>query len=159
MKIKINIPKLIFSIAICQLAGFIGSIFTSPSIPTWYASLNKPVFNPPSWIFAPVWTTLFFLMGVSLYLVWEKGLKEKKVKIALGFFSAQLLLNVLWSVIFFGLQQPLYAFIEIIILWTAILLTILKFYKISKPAAYLLMPYTLWVGFAAVLNYSLWMIN
>ena len=112
---KLNIPKLIISIAVCQLAGFIGSFFTSPSIPIWYDSLNKPVFNPPSWVFAPVWTILFVLMGVSLYLVWDKGLKEKKVKIALGFFSAQLLLNVLWSVIFFGLQQPFYAFIEIII--------------------------------------------
>lgn len=158
MKIK-NIPLLLYSLIICQLAGIIGSFFTSSSIPTWYAALEKPSFNPPNWVFAPVWTTLFVLMGISLYLIWNKGLKAKEVKTALTFFGIQLALNVLWSIIFFGLKSPLYAFVEIIILWIAILLTILKFYKISKVAAYLLIPYILWVSFAAVLNFLIFTLN
>ena len=147
--------KLIISIIICQLAGVIGSIFTTSSIPTWYASLNKPEFNPPNWIFAPVWITLFTLMGISLYLVWSKGVNKK----ALTFFGIQLVLNTLWSIIFFGLQNILFAFIEIIILWIAILLTIIYFYRLSKAASYLLVPYILWVSFAAVLNFSIFLIN
>lgn len=158
MKIK-NIPLLLYSLIICQLAGIIGSFFTSSSIPTWYAALEKPSFNPPNWVFAPVWTTLFVLMGISLYLIWNKGLKAKKVKIALTFFGIQLTLNVLWSIIFFGLKSPLYAFMEIIILWIAILLTIFKFYRISKAAAYLLIPYLIWVSFAVVLNFLILTLN
>lgn len=158
MKIKWDY-KFVFSIIICQLAGLIGSFFTASSIDTWYAALQKPGFNPPDWIFGPVWVALFVLMGISLYLVWEKGIKAKGVKTALIFFGMQLLLNMLWSIIFFGLQSPLYASIEIIILWLAILFTILKFYKISKPAAYLLVPYILWVSFAVVLNISIVIIN
>lgn len=154
-----SIYKLVFSIIICQLAGLIGSFFTASSIDTWYAALQKPSFNPPSWIFGPVWVTLFVLMGISLYLVWEKGIKAKGAKTALIFFGIQLALNALWSIIFFGLRSPLYASIEIIILWLAILFTILKFYRISKPAAYLLIPYMLWVSFAAVLNISIAIIN
>ena len=158
MKIK-NISKLAASIIICQLAGFIGSIFTAASIPTWYAALQKPFFNPPAWVFAPVWITLFVLMGISLYLVWNKGIKTKGVKIALILFGFQLALNVLWSIIFFGLKSPLYAFIEIVMLWIIILFTILKFYSISKTASYLLIPYILWVSFAAVLNFSIFILN
>ncbi|MBI2129887.1 tryptophan-rich sensory protein [Candidatus Woesearchaeota archaeon] len=158
MKIKNNY-KLIFSIIICQLAGLIGSFFTASSVDTWYAALEKPGFNPPNWIFGPVWVALFLLMGISLYLVWEKGIKAKGAKIALIFFGIQLLLNMVWSIIFFGLRSPLYASIEIIILWLAILLTIIKFYKISKPAAYLLVPYILWVSFAVALNISIVFIN
>ncbi|MDO8741158.1 MAG: TspO/MBR family protein [Candidatus Woesearchaeota archaeon] len=158
MKIK-NTYKLIFSIIICQLAGLIGSFFTASSIGTWYAALQKPSFNPPNWIFGPVWVALFLLMGISLYLVWEKGIKAKGVKTALIFFGIQLLLNMLWSIIFFGLRSPLYASIEIIILWLAILFTIIKFYNISKPAAYLLVPYILWVSFAVVLNISIVLVN
>ncbi len=158
MKIK-NIPKLVYSIVICQLAGIIGSFFTFPSISTWYAALEKPSFNPPNWIFSPVWITLFILMGVSLYLVWIQGTKTKYAKIALTLFGIQLSLNILWSIIFFGLKSPFFALIEIIILWVAILATILKFSKISKTAAYLLIPYILWVSFAAILNFSIWVIN
>ena len=158
MKIK-NILKLVYSIVICQLAGVIGSFFTFPSISTWYAALEKPSFNPPNWIFSPVWITLFILMGVSLYLVWIQGTKTKYAKMALALFGIQLSLNILWSIIFFGLKSPFFAFIEIVILWVAILLTILKFSKISKTAAYLLIPYILWVSFAAVLNFSIWVIN
>jgi benzodiazapine receptor len=151
--------KLIISILVCQGAGVIGSVFTSPAIPTWYASLEKPSFNPPNWIFAPVWTLLFLLMGISLYLIWERGLENKKVRTAIFIFSVQLALNIVWSVIFFGLQAPLYAFVEIIILWLAILITIISFYKISKLAAFLLLPYILWVSFASILNFSIMILN
>jgi translocator protein len=147
------------SVLICLSAGGIGSIFTSPSIPTWYAGLKKPAFNPPNWIFGPVWTTLFILMGISAYLIWEKGWKKKAVKEALYVFAAQLILNMLWSVFFFGMHSPALAFIGIIFLWAAILMTILKFVKISKPAAYLLTPYILWVSFAALLNLMIVLLN
>lgn len=158
MKIK-NIVAIIVFILICQLAGFIGSFFTSPAIPVWYASLSKPIFTPPSWIFAPAWVTLYLLMGISAYLVWSKGIKKKKVKIALSVFGIQLILNICWSLIFFGLHAILFAFIEIILLWCAILLTIIKFNKLSKSAALLLIPYILWVSFAAVLNLAILLLN
>ena len=151
--------KLVISIIGCQLAGIIGAFFTSPSIPTWYESLTKPSFIPPNWVFAPAWTTLFLLMGISAYLIWIKGAKNREVKTALIIFDIQLGLNILWSVLFFGLQSPLYAFVEIIVLWFLILLTILKFYPISKKAAYLLIPYLLWVSFAAILNFSVMILN
>jgi len=160
MKTNINkIVKIIAAVLICELAGIVGSIFTTPSIPTWYASLSKPTFAPPNWLFAPVWTTLFALMGISAYLVWSKGTKKKEVRIALVVFGIQLLLNIFWSYLFFGLQNPLYAFFEIIILWSAIALTIFKFYKISKNAALLLLPYIIWVSIAATLNYYIWILN
>ena len=154
-----NILKLVTSIFICLFAGFIGSIFTSLSIPTWYATLTKPSFNPPSWIFAPVWTTLFVLIGISLYMVWNKGLQDKKVKISLFIFGVQLVLNVLWSFLFFGLHSPFYAFLEIIILWAAIVLTIVNFFKVSRTAGLLLLPYIFWVSFAAILTFSIWRLN
>ncbi len=158
MKIE-NIIKLAASIIICLMAGFIGSVFTVDSIQTWYMGIEKPFFNPPNWVFGPVWTTLFILMGISLYLVWSRGIKTNDAKIALTLFAAQLVLNVLWSIIFFSLKSPFYAFIEIVILWTAILLTIIWFRKISKTAGYLLVPYILWVSFAAVLNLSIFLLN
>jgi len=151
--------KLIISILVCQGAGVVGSIFTSPAITGWYATLQKPSFNPPNWIFAPVWTLLFLLMGIALYLVWSSGVGSKKKRTAILIFAVQLILNVLWSFLFFGLQSPFYAFIEIIILWLVILLTIISFYRISKPAAYLLLPYILWVSFASVLNFSILILN
>ena len=151
--------KLTVSVLACLLAGFIGSIATMPSIPTWYASLQKPAFNPPNWIFGPVWTTLFIMMGVAAFLVWDKGLENKKVRISLAIFGLQLLLNVLWSILFFGLQSPLYAFIDIIMLWASILATIIYFYRISAAAAYLLIPYILWVSFASILNLSIVILN
>ena len=151
--------KLIISVLACLLAGFVGSAATMPSIPTWYASLQKPAFNPPNWIFAPVWTTLFIMMGVAAFLVWDKGLENKKVKISLAIFGLQLLLNVLWSILFFGLQSPLYAFIDIIMLWASILATIIYFYRISAAAAYLLIPYILWVSFASALNLFIVILN
>jgi len=141
---------------ICQIAGVIGSIFTAPSITTWYANLQKPAFSPPNWIFGPVWITLYTLMGISLYFVWNK---KKNVKIPLTLFFTQLTLNSIWSIIFFGLQNPFYAFIEIIILWIMILLTIISFFKISKKASLLLLPYIIWVTIATFLNYYIWILN
>ncbi|MFA6194248.1 MAG: TspO/MBR family protein [Patescibacteria group bacterium] len=154
-----NLIKLIAAILIAESAGIIGSLFTRPSTPNWYATLARPSFNPPSWIFAPVWTALFLLMGIAAFLVWKRGWEKREVKIALGIFGGQLILNILWSALFFGLHSPLAAFVEIIILWLAILWTILAFRKISKTAAWLLVPYILWVSFAAVLNFLLMLLN
>jgi tryptophan-rich sensory protein len=154
-----DMKKLIFSIFICLFAGFIGSFFTTPAIPTWYAMLQKPSFAPPNWVFFPVWTALFIMMGISLFLVWQKGCEDKKVKTAIYIFAGQLALNILWSVAFFGLRSPLLGLMEIIILWIAILATILSFMKLSGTSAYLLIPYILWVSFAAFLNFSIWRLN
>jgi len=154
-----NTIKLIVALVISQLAGIIGAIFTTPAIDGWYAGIVKPALNPPSWIFGPVWTTLFVLMGIAAFLVWKQGLERRDVRIALGIFVGQLVLNTLWSIIFFSLQSPGGAFIEIIFLWLAILATIVTFAKISRPAAWLLVPYILWVSFASYLNYAIWMLN
>ena len=148
-----DVGKFILSVLVCQLAGFIGSLFTTPHIPTWYANLTKPSFTPPNAVFAPVWTTLYFLMGLSLFLVWKKGTK------GLTLFFIQLVLNVVWSILFFGLKSPLLGFIDIIVLWLLILLTIINFFKISKFAGILLLPYILWVSYASVLNFSIWRLN
>jgi len=150
---------IIVAIVVCELAGIIGTVFTTPSIPGWYAGLTKPSFNPPNWIFGPVWTTLYALMGVAAYLVFSKGLKTPGVKAALAVFAAQLVLNTLWSIVFFGAHRILGAVVVIVLLWAMILATILLFHKISRPAAYLLVPYLLWVSFAAVLNISLYALN
>jgi len=158
MKI-INILKLIGSIVLCQLAGFIGSLATIPAIPTWYELLKKPSFNPPNWIFGPVWTGLYTLMGISLFVVWQKRADRPQVKTALFFFSIQLTLNALWSVAFFGIRSPLLGLIDIVLLWITILLTIKSFFGISKAAVLLLLPYILWVSFAVLLNFSLWILN
>lgn len=154
-----NITRLFLSISICLLTGGLGSLVTTPSVSTWFPTLIKPSFSPPNWLFAPVWTILFILMGISAYLIWDKGLKKKVVKEALLIFVFQLFLNFLWSLFFFGLHQPFLAFLEIIVLWIAILLTILKFRKISKTAGYLLLPYIAWVTFAAFLNFTITKLN
>jgi tryptophan-rich sensory protein len=156
---KVNVFRLLASVMVCQLAGVIGSIFTASSLEGWYFLLEKPTFNPPSWVFFPVWTILYTLMGISLYLVWKQGIKEREVKTGVFLFGLQLGLNILWSLLFFGLKSPYYAFLEILILWAAILLTIIQFWKISKSASLLLIPYILWVSFAALLNYQIWVLN
>jgi len=148
---------LIIAIAICEFAGLLGSIFNFYSIPTWYAGLKKPSFNPPNWIFGPVWTILFLLMGISLYLIWTHGFGSSKI--ALWLFILQLVLNILWSALFFGLKNPGLAFAEIVLLWVSIAAMIFSFYSISEAAAWLMVPYILWVSFAAVLNFSIWMLN
>ncbi len=150
-----KIWKLVISLLIPFLASAVGGLFTASSVSTWYVELSKPSFNPPSWIFGPVWTILYLLMGLSLYLVWIK----KYDKPAFMVFGVQLFLNALWSVLFFGLQKPLYAFLELIFLWVAILLTIVYFYRLNKTSAYLLIPYILWVSFAAVLNFTIFVLN
>lgn len=154
-----KIINLVVSVAVCLLAGTIGSVATMPSIGAWYALLNKPALNPPNWIFGPVWTTLYIMMGIAAFLIWDKGLKKKGVINALYIFAAQLLLNTIWSVLFFGMHAPLYAFIEIVLLWAAILASIIAFYRISKAAGYLLVPYILWVSFASYLNLMIWLLN
>lgn len=154
-----NLLRLAASVIIALSAGAIGSIFTSASLFTWYAGIAKPSFNPPDWVFGPVWTLLFVLMAISLFLVWKKGTHKKAVRIALFIYAVQLLLNILWSALFFGLQNPFFAFLEIIVLWAAILLTIVFFHRISRPAAWLLVPYLLWVSFAAVLNITIYLLN
>ncbi len=155
MNKKIKVSKLVISILICQSVGIIGLLFVAPSIPTWYANLTKPTFTPPNWLFVPVWILLFLLMGISLYLIIDKDLKEKNTKEAVFFFAGQLFLNILWSFLFFGLKAPLLGFMEIIVLWFAILITIIKFSRISKSAALLLIPYILWVSFVAIFNFYL----
>ena len=172
------------SILICLAAGVVGSVFTAEAIPTWYATLVKPTINPPNSVFGPVWTVLYILMGISLFLVWSNKWKVRdelpgvrgerkawnrwserfwvgdwrKQNIIL-IFALQLALNVLWSYIFFGLHNPGLAFFEILALWFAVLYTIVNFYRISKLAAWLLVPYIVWLSFAIYLNYSIWVLN
>lgn len=153
-----NTFKLTISLIIPQLAGGLGSYFTIGSVKDWYPVLVKPALNPPAWIFGPVWTTLFLLMGFALYLVW-KDEGEKSKRVAYVAFGIQMVLNALWSIIFFGLHSPGGALVVIVFLWVAILATMIAFYKISKPAAWLLLPYILWVSFAAYLNYSIYVLN
>jgi len=154
-----KIIKLTMAILFCQVVGVVGSLFTYPSIPTWYATIEKPKFSPPNWVFAPVWIILFVLMGVSAYLIWNKGIENIKVKISLLTFGIQLVLNALWSFLFFRLQSPSYALFEIIMLWLAILLTIMNFFKISRIAGLLLIPYIIWVSFAVILNFYIVRLN
>jgi translocator protein len=157
MKLK-EILKLITGILICQAAGFLGSLFTTPAIPTWYAALRKPFFNPPDGIFGPVWTGLYFLMGISFFMVWRRA-DHPGFKTALIFFFIQLVLNISWSIAFFGLRSPWLGFLDIVLLWIAIILTTWAFYKISKGAGLLFLPYLVWVSFAIVLNLSLCALN
>jgi tryptophan-rich sensory protein len=141
-----NTAKLVIAVVGSELAGIIGSVFTAPAIAGWYTTIAKPELNPPAWVFGPVWTTLFALMGIGAFLVWKQGLERRDVRIALGIFVGQLALNTLWSILFFGLQSPGVAFVEIVVLWLAILATIVAFARISRPAAWLLVPYILWVS-------------
>jgi tryptophan-rich sensory protein len=150
---------LFLSILICLLAGGIGTIFTFSAIPTWYVTLNKPVFSPPNYLFGPVWTILYILMGTSFYLIYIKGLKTKKVRDAIYLFGIQLVLNAIWSPVFFGLKNTLLALFIIVVMWFYILRTMLAFEKIDRKAAILLVPYILWVSFATILNFSVWFLN
>lgn len=160
-----NFLKLLVAVGISELAGVAGSAFTVPAVSGgqgWYAGLAKPALTPPAWVFGPVWTALFLLMGIALFLVWNRypliraEKRERQIwRIGVELFILQLALNVFWSVLFFGARDPGAAFTEIVFLWLAILLTALVFYRFSRPAAYLLVPYLLWVGFAAYLNYCI----
>ena len=154
-----NLPKFLISVVGCQLVGILGTPFTISAIPSWYVTLNKPFFAPPNWIFGPVWTLLYFLMGISFYLIWKQGWKKKKVRTAGKYFLAQLGLNFIWSPIFFGLRAPLLGLIVIVTMWVLIVMTMEKFYPLSKWATYLLVPYLLWVSFATLLNASIVFLN
>lgn len=174
--------KFVISIAVVELVGVIGAVFTVPAISGWFAGLEKSALMPPAKVFGPVWTLLYFLIGVSLFLVWKNGWKttnpifEKKVKSwnrwserlwagdlqktnAVSIFALQLILNAAWPYLFFGLHLPGLAFSEILMLWFAIVWTIAVFYRISRPAAYLLIPYLLWVSFACYLNFTIFILN
>jgi translocator protein len=144
--------KLLISIIVCLSAGLIGSLFTFAAIPTWYAGLIKPSFSPPNWIFGPVWTTLYILMGIAMYLVWQKKRKLTLFLIHLGF-------NAGWSIVFFGLHSIAGGMVTIVILWGLIVALIREFYRIDRRASYLLVPYLVWVSFASVLNFSLISLN
>lgn len=160
MYMKIPTPlKLILSIIMCQVAGLIGSLFTFQSIPTWYQTLEKPFFNPPNVVFGPVWTILYTLMGISFFILWTAKKKMSIKKKAYYFFFAQLLLNTIWSIIFFGMKNPGLALIDITILLLMIILTILSMWKISRNASLLLIPYLLWVSFASLLNAAIFILN
>lgn len=126
---------------------------------SWYSTLNKPFFTPPSWLFGPAWTVLYVLMAISAVLIWRRGIKEKPVKEALKVFGIQLVLNLSWSPIFFGAKNILLALLVIVIMWIYIVKTIWAFGRIDKTAGYLLYPYLLWVSFATILNFSVWILN
>ncbi len=154
-----DVHKLIVSVIGCELVGVLGTPFTISAIPTWYATLNKPSFAPPNWIFGPVWTLLYLMMGVAFYLIWKQGWKKKKVRTAGMFFLAQLALNFFWSPVFFGLRAPLLGLIVIVAMWALIVMTMKKFYPLSRLAFYLLVPYLLWVSFATILNAAIVILN
>jgi len=154
-----DIVRLVISIVACQAAGIIGSVFTMRAIPTWYAALQKPPFTPPNWLFAPAWITLYVLMAIAAFLVWRTGLENRQTRAALIVFLVQLILNTLWSIAFFGLESPLSGLIVIIALWVAILITTILFFRISRIAGALMLPYILWVSFAMVLNGSILALN
>jgi benzodiazapine receptor len=154
-----KVGRLILSVSACLLTGVLGSFATRDSITTWYAQLSRPSFTPPNSTFGVVWPVLYVMMGISVFLIWNVGIDRKRVRVALACFVLQLILNGLWTFIFFGWHLIGFALVEIVILWGAILVTIIAFWKESKPAAVLLLPYILWVSFAIVLNASLFLLN
>lgn len=164
---NMNYKRLAVCLAVPQLAGIVGAFFTAPAIPTWYAALQKPSFSPPNWLFGPVWILLYLMMGVAAYLVWSKASggwgtltgRNKKAKSALIIFCAHLFFNAIWSVIFFGMRNPGLALVDIVAIWIFIVILIIKFWKIDRRAAWLLIPYFLWVSFASILNYFIWILN
>lgn len=151
--------KIIIGAAVCLAIGTLSGIATASSVGSWYATLNKPSFNPPNWIFGPVWTLLYIMMGIAAGLVWDKGWNNRKVRLGLGAFIVQLLLNALWSVFFFGMQNPVLALADIIILLGILILLTTYFYGIRKWAGLLLVPYVLWVSFATALNLAIVWLN
>jgi benzodiazapine receptor len=154
-----DILKLAICIFICLVAGGIGAAFTTSSNRTWYVGLVKPPFTPPNWLFGPAWTVLYILMGVAAYLIWKQGLSTTGVKLALLIFLIQLILNILWSVVFFGIHTPAGGIAVIATLWIAIFITLLRFWGVSTSAGALLIPYLAWVTFASALNIGVWKLN
>lgn len=156
---KIVWRKFILSELICFASAAIGSIFTFSQITSWYATLNKPFFTPPNVLFAPVWTILYFLQGVSLYLVWKGRIKTRQIRLGLVFFILQLFLNALWSILFFGFHNVGLAILNIVGLWIFIFLSVLSFAKVSKIASWILVPYLLWVSYAGLLTIGIFLLN
>lgn len=154
-----DIVKLALSVIICMIPAFIGAMINARAISTWYAFTNKPSFSPPDWVFGPVWTALYILMAIALFLIWRLGRDFPGVKAALWAFAVQLLLNGLWTPVFFGLRSPLGGLVVIGLLWVSILITIIKFFPLSRTAGMLLIPYLTWVSFAAVLNAEFYILN
>lgn len=154
-----NLIALVIAIAAPLIVGGLSSISTVSSIPTWYRTLNKPSWNPPDWVFGPAWTLLYILMGIAAWLVWRVGWDKPAVRTALAVFAAQLVLNGLWSVLFFGLRSPGIALAEIVVLWCLIVATAVLFFRLDTRAGLLLMPYLAWVTFASGLNLSIWSLN
>jgi benzodiazapine receptor len=149
---------LVVLIAICFGAAGLGSLFTTPSVGGWYGTLRKPAWTPPNWVFGPVWSLLYLSMAIAAWLVWcRAGISGARLPLAL--FALQLALNVSWSAIFFSAHMPGLAFAEIVLLWLMILATIVSFWPVSRTAGWLMLPYLLWVAFAAALNYSIWRLN
>ena len=149
----------VLCVAICMLFAFAGSLFTPEPGSWYYTTLHKPAWNPPDWLFPPVWTVLFVMMGISLSLVFGAGMERKEVRIGTMLFALQLLLNLGWSATFFGMKSPLAGFVEILMLWLCIVATIVSFARVSKPAALLLVPYLCWVSFASYLNFTIVQLN
>ncbi len=155
-----DILRLIAACGVSLSAGAIGTLTVGGGgFQSWYAAIEKPAFTPPGWVFGPVWTTLYILMGVAAFLIWRRGLRSPTVQVALGWFLGQLVLNALWSPVFFGWHRIGLALVIILLLWAAIVMTLYGFSRVSKVAAGLLVPYLLWVSFAAVLNASIWWLN
>ena len=159
-RISVKSPVTLLAFVLASIvAGSIGSLVTITAPGSWYSLLVKPVFQPPNWIFGPMWTLLFILMGIAAYLVWERGIDTPEVRFALSVFCIQFVFNILWSFLFFGMQSPLLGLLDIIILWWLILATIMTFYRVRKSAAYFLIPYLAWVSFATVLNATIMLLN
>jgi tryptophan-rich sensory protein len=154
-----NTLKLVISVAVPLVVGGLSGYATARGVADWYPTLTKPSFNPPAWVFGPAWTLLYIMMGVAAFLVWRKGLDVDGVRIALTVFAVQLALNGLWSILFFGMRAPGLALAEIILLWIAIAITTVLFWRVTPTAGVLLLPYLGWVSFATVLNASLWWLN
>ena len=154
-----NKIKLLISLAICFAAEGLGGLFTAQSVGAWYLTLQKPAFTPPGWLFGPVWTLLYLMMGIALYSIWNTAGSGAQGRSALTLFALQLLLNVAWSAVFFGRQSPLGGLLIIVALLLALALTIWRFRRISPLAAGLLLPYLAWTSFAAVLNFAIWRLN
>jgi translocator protein len=154
-----SIAKLAGAVAACEAAGGIGAFLSREGLQEWYPKLQKPSFNPPDWVFGPTWTLLYALMGTSLWLAEERDEDGAAKWTSRVFFGAQLLLNVLWTYVFFGRRAPGWALVEVLVLIAAIAATVASFSKVSRTAAVLLVPYLLWTGFASVLNFSIWRLN
>ncbi|HQV61959.1 MAG TPA: tryptophan-rich sensory protein [Chitinophagaceae bacterium] len=154
-----NTLKLIIAIAIPLIVGGTSGFFTATGVESWYQTIARPTWNPPGWIFGPVWTTLYVMMGISLFLVWKEDASVELKKIGIALFAVQLVLNFFWSFIFFNQHQIGWALVEIIAMWVFILLTIFAFAQVNKAAAWLLVPYISWVSFATILNFTIWQLN